>query len=129
MKRGKKPIHFNRKLPRVQLLKSLKTTDGNEVTLKNFNYEYVLISGTTREKITLDLGHNLFMKCTLRKVIGEEILYAIDNFEKLNSNKIFMNKIETFISEYDEYMKEEKERQRLERKRAPKDEFNEALYI
>lgn len=129
MKRGKKTIHFNRKLPRVQLLKKLRTTDGMEVVLKNLNYEYVLIAGTTSEKVTLDLGHNIFMKCTLSKVIGDEILYAIDNFEELNSNEIFMKKIQSYISEYDEYIKAEKERQRLERKRAPKDEFNEALYI
>ncbi len=129
MKRGKKSIQFNRKLPRIQMLKNIKTTDGKEVILKNFNYEYVLISGTLSKNLIFDLGNNLFMECTLSKAIGEDILYSIDNFKELNSNKAFMEKIQTYILEYDEYIKAEKEKQRLERKRAPKDEFNEALYI
>lgn len=123
-KRRGRVINFNRKLPRMKLHKVL-----DKVTLKNYNYEYVLLQGSLEESLALDLGDGIIMNCTLRKIVNGKGLYYIENYEELIENKAFMKKIESFISEFEDYAIEEKKRQGLERKRAPRDEFDENLYL
>lgn len=128
-RRSSKATNFNRRLPRIKLNKEVKTITGEKVIIKNFNYEYILIKGTVDDFIVLNLGDNISLNCSLNKVVDSQGLYFIDNYKDLLNNKVFMNKLNIFMGEYEEYLIDEKEKEELMKKMPPKDEFDENMYL
>ncbi|MDO5516232.1 MAG: glycosyltransferase [Clostridium sp.] len=62
---------FNRKLPRIELHKKLRSIEAGKVEILNFNYEYVLIKlyrKTNRiSQLSIPVGRDIILKCELGK--------------------------------------------------------------
>ncbi|SFU83986.1 hypothetical protein SAMN04487886_12113 [Clostridium sp. DSM 8431] len=129
VKRNSKVIYLNRKLPRIELHKKVKTMSGEEVIIKNFNYEYILVSGSIKDSLVIDLGDGIVFNCSLKKVINSQGLYFINNYKEFLQNKKMMDKLKIFMGEYKDYSIAEKEKEDLEKKMPPKDEFDENAYL
>lgn len=69
--RNKHDDTFNRKLPRIELHKKLRSIEAGKVELINFNYEYALIKiyrETNRiSQLTIPIDRDIVLKCELGK--------------------------------------------------------------
>ena len=72
-----------RKLPRIPLDASLKTDSGETVHVSNYNYQYMMITGTVPgPAFDLYMGNTvLHLKKTPSSVGGKDTLFEIENWE------------------------------------------------
>ncbi len=72
-----------RKLPRIPLDASLKTDSGETVHVSNYNYQYMMITGTVPgPAFDLYMGNTvLHLKKTPASVGGKDTLFEIENWE------------------------------------------------
>ena len=72
-----------RKLPRILLDASLKTDSGETVHVSNYNYQYMMITGTVPgPAFDLYIGNTvLHLKKTPSSVGGKDTLFEIENWE------------------------------------------------
>lgn len=71
MKRKVKSDTFNRKLPRIELHKKLRSIEAGKVEILNFNYEYALIKLFRKTNkvsyLSIPVGKDIILKCELGK--------------------------------------------------------------
>ncbi|WP_294372942.1 glycosyltransferase [uncultured Clostridium sp.] len=92
LERSKSITAFNRKLPRIILNKTLNTHEYGDITIINFNYEYMLIKiNKAMDNIKIKISENIELKC--RKTNSshdnkdDSILYKISNFKDIAENE------------------------------------------
>lgn len=75
-----------RKLPRIQLDASLKTDSGETVHVSNYNYQYMMITGTVPgPAFDVYIGTTaLHLNKTPASVGGKDTLFEIENWETLS---------------------------------------------
>ena len=115
IKGGRDTIMNNkRKLARITLYKSLNTTEGKEVMLYNFNYEYMLIGFEKNEKIDKDIevvfregltvkGTREYEKLSFPDADRVVILYQVTNTYDILSEKELKNMLVQWADEYKQY--------------------------
>lgn len=99
-KRNSRSDTFNRKLPRIDLHKKLRSLEAGKIEILNFNYEYALIKLYRKtnkvSQLSIPIGNDLVLKCRLGKnkenennCINEENQKYIPKHERVNkySNK------------------------------------------
>ena len=92
IKRTKKRMISNRKLPRIPLKLNVNTTVGNIVEIVNFNYEYVLFKGRLDDKnINIELRDDLVLKCLKcdEYMVEGNTLYKIDDWKNISNDEGF----------------------------------------
>lgn len=77
-----------RKLPRIPLDASLKTDSGETVHVSNYNYQYMLLSGTVPgPAFDVYMGNTvLHLKKTPSSVGGKDTLFEIENWENISDS-------------------------------------------
>lgn len=77
-----------RKLPRILLDASLKTDSGETVHVSNYNYQYMMITGTVPgPAFDLYMGNTvLHLKKTPSSVGGKDTLFEIENWENISDS-------------------------------------------
>lgn len=145
-KRGKKPMTFGRKLPRVSLSKEIQGIDEqgkpHKIILLNFNYRYVLIKDreyknlarllfyVNDEKVELKLkSENSEDPSTESKRPIKGILYTIENYESLVRNQGFKEELFNWVKENKRLENEKKEKQVSVKKEAEKEDFDEMAML
>ncbi len=145
-KRGKKPMTFGRKLPRVSLSKEIQGIDQqgkpHKIILLNFNYRYVLIKDleyknldrllfyVNDEKVELKLkSENSEDPSTESKRPIKGILYTIENYESLVRNQGFKEELFNWVKENKRLEKEKREKQVSMKKEAEKEDFDEMAML
>lgn len=99
MRRQKRKEDFSRKLPRVKMKRQMKTSEGDNVTLLSFNYEFIAVkhkktmrnpqkfSVPINERITIKLLHikelSYYKLSESEKVTQVVSLYRIMNLEEI----------------------------------------------
>ncbi|MGI6176694.1 MAG: glycosyltransferase family 2 protein [Christensenellales bacterium] len=92
-----KPVHSNRKLPRIPMRAALPTADGGQVEIINYNYEYILLNSTPLlgESLTILWEDGLELHC---ERIGEQqqgasVLYRVQNWQELAAMPSFREQV------------------------------------
>ena len=147
LKRGKKSVLFNRKLPRIVLNKKLKSEECGIITLCNFNYEYAVIKTDIKyrnvKEITVHVNDKIDFKCMLDKPIDYEKsfkgkkrliedssqLYKIQQYDSLAKNETFKSGLLNWITEYKNEISIKKQQQLQQRKSKSLYEFDEMSYL
>lgn len=83
------PVSYaNRKLARVDIYDSVKTSDSRDIKIINFNYKYIAFEGNiTDSKLDITLSNGLELKCSRDKNVRDNIqLYIVDNMDEIYSN-------------------------------------------
>ena len=77
-----------RKLPRIPLDASLKTDSGETVHVSNYNYQYMLLTGTVPgPAFDVYMGNTvLHLKKTPSSVGGKDTLFEIENWENISDS-------------------------------------------
>lgn len=77
-----------RKLPRIPLDASLKTDSGESVHVSNYNYQYMLLTGTVPgPAFDVYMGNTvLHLKKTPSSVGGKDTLFEIENWENISDS-------------------------------------------
>ena len=77
-----------RKLPRIPLDASLKTDSGETVHVSNYNYQYMLLTGTVPgPAFDVYMGNTvLHLKKTPSSVGGQDTLFEIENWENISDS-------------------------------------------
>ena len=77
-----------RKLPRIPLDASLKTDSGETVHVSNYNYRYMLLTGTVPgPAFDVYMGNTvLHLKKTPSSVGGKDTLFEIENWENISDS-------------------------------------------
>lgn len=77
-----------RKLPRISLDASLKTDSGETVHVSNYNYQYMLLTGTVPgPAFDVYMGNTvLHLKKTPSSVGGKDTLFEIENWENISDS-------------------------------------------
>lgn len=81
IKRNKSLVKSNRKLPRINLnMKVRELNTGEYIEVINYNYEYILIKNSDKEKdeLLVNLDEHLNLKCKISKKNKKEVLYKIE---------------------------------------------------
>lgn len=147
LKRQKKPLTLNRKLPRINLNKRVEVEDFGSITMVNFNYEYLLVKNKknmlNREKIKIHLSHGIILNGTLKKGSartqrngekekGEEelLLYKIDNYKQIAENTKLLELLNLWIKQYESAEIAAIERDKRSKGRGiAEDEFDEMKHL
>lgn len=88
IRRNKRNIDSKRRLPRIEINKTVKDLNTNEdIEIINYNYEYILIKNTEKEKkellinlkevLNYERDNNIIVKCKILKKNKDRILYKI----------------------------------------------------
>lgn len=128
--RNKKLFLFKRKLPRVDLDKTIASKECGDVKLKSFNYEYMALEGISesilKDQITLRIKENREIIGVLEKVQDKNIyLYKIKNYKEIADDKEIRNILNDWIREYNESLSESS----VVRREESFDEFNEMQFL
>lgn len=134
LKRGKKTVLFNRKLPRIYLHKKIRINGYKDALILNFNYQYIVIKfdmvSKNPDSVKIRISDDLVLECEKSKndYHGDENSkgFEISMFEVKNYMSIFMNeeneealfkwlKMDNFVPE--------------ENKKEDDSEFNEMNYL
>lgn len=106
--RMKKSFSSNRHLPRIKLDIKLKTEEKDDVIVKNFNYEYILLETNKNLEtlnILIDEKSSLKLKCRQvdfkEKGNGNTYLYYVENFKSLVYNKEFLSILHYWMFKYE----------------------------
>ncbi|WP_244833814.1 glycosyltransferase [Clostridium sp. BJN0001] len=99
LKRGKKTILFNRKLPRISMYKKISINGYNDAVILNFNYQYIVLKFDMLSKnsdyLEIKISDELVLQCekSMIKYNGEENEkdFLIYIFEVKNYKSIFIN--------------------------------------
>lgn len=93
-KRNNPHIISNRKLPRVNLGVKVNQVNKEAVEVINFNYQYLLVKNTGREKeeLLLDLGDGMILNCRAHKENNNSILYYIENWKEISLKNNLIDK-------------------------------------
>lgn len=146
--RMKRPAGYNRKLARVDVSQTVDTEESGPVTIRDFNYSYMVITAPhqlkNHRKLTLDLTRNLKIHATFQKQFivtrskknGTKdsdpflFLYQIDNVQELAESSEFKNLLSIWIkmARTDQVNAFREERKRAKRTRFA-DEFYEQNYL
>ena len=87
-RRVNKKNYSSRKLARIDVNRSYKTTDGPDVKIIDFNFENIWIdSGETRKRFNLILQEGIILECEKKK----HQLYSVKNIDSLIMNEAFNN--------------------------------------
>ena len=87
-RRVNKKQYSSRKLARIDVNRSYKTTDGPDVKIIDFNFENIWIdSGETRKRFNLILQEGIILECEKKK----HQLYSVKNIDSLIMNEAFNN--------------------------------------
>lgn len=147
LNRNKKLHLFTRKLPRIILKKKLESIECEQVTMSNFNYEYIAIQTKyiyrdTRE-ITIPLSEDIVLHCVLEKALDYDSrkykkkkfsipklsiqLYKVTNYRELIANYNFKHILMQWIREAEQ---EDINKNNPKAKEIyASDEINEMLYL
>ena len=81
-------VRSQRKLPRIPLDASLKTDSGETVHVSNYNYQYMLLTGTVPgPAFDVYMGNTvLHLKKTPSSVGGKDTLFEIENWENISDS-------------------------------------------
>lgn len=147
LKRGKKSVLFNRKLPRILLNKKLKSKECGMITLCNFNYEFAIIKTDIKyiavKEITVHMNDGIDLKCTLEKSVDyvksfkgkrqliedSSQLYRIEQYDTIAQNESFKRQLLNWISEYKDEISIKKQQKLEQRKSKSFDELDEISYL
>lgn len=123
-RRFAKNTSFNRKLARIRIHETFFDDTLTNVELRDFNYEYMLVHGTDRPKIELDLEGGLVLKGEFSREQGSfGSLYKVTNAQELRDLPQFQAKITAWIA------KEKKAEIQRKKRGGLEDEFNENEYL
>jgi cellulose synthase (UDP-forming) len=128
--RNKKLFLFKRKLPRVDLDKTIASKECGDVKIKSFNYEYMALEGISesilKDQITLKIKGSRELVGILEKVQDKNIyLYKIKNYKEIADDKEIKNILNDWIREYNESLSESS----VIRREESFDEFNEMQFL
>lgn len=145
LKRGKKQVLYNRKLPRIILNKKLESIECGTVIISNFNYEYAVIKTDIKHKmvkeINIPIVEGINLKCILEKsldytakgkkqIIKESSqLYRIEQYEDIVQNSFFQSELLSWISEYKNETNIKNQKRISEKNAMPADELDEMSYL
>jgi len=115
--RNKKSFMFSRKLPRIDLNKTLLSDELGEVKLVSFNYEYIVLKTNLHVKskptIKLYISKNIIINCMLEKTCDYSktqkvnlYLYKIENYKELQKNKELGELLTQWTYEYEKQKSE-----------------------
>ena len=131
-KRMEKERFSNRKLARFLLDETVKTSNNEEVTLKDFNYEYTRIDtrGKNPKTLTILLENNIKLKCKFVASAkeGGESLYVITNYKSLIKDKNFEEILIKWMVNFKKVTEEKKDIKK-QNKNIILDELDEMSYI
>ena len=76
-----------RKLPRIPLDASLKTDSGETVHVSNYNYQYMLLTGTVPgPAFDVYMGNTVLHLKKTSSVGGKDTLFEIENWENISDS-------------------------------------------
>lgn len=115
-KRTENVVYANRKLPRISIMKPIKTTDGKVVHVIDFNYKFITIKNNGEdsgdiniadknkgyeitEEMQLVLYKNLILNCKRDSSIRGGIqLYEVANCDEIVTDSVKRNLLEQWIT-------------------------------
>ena len=139
LKRGKKTVLFNRKLPRIELNKKLQSNECGIITISNFNYEYAVVKiadeYNTVKEVNVPLGDGVNLRLSLDKPVdygglkrvsgGTPQLYKIAEYDTISQNEQFREKVFNWMAECKNEMLIKRETELKNRKLKSANEVNE----
>lgn len=90
------PIISNRKLPRIPVDADAITSEGNNITVLNFNYEYLLVDGiSNKKKINIKFDDELVLSCLMisNNIDKNTTLYKVESWESIANNRDLMHRL------------------------------------
>ena len=105
-KRAPHDEFINRRQPRINLQKRIRTIRGDIVTIINFNFSFILVHNNNNyvvEELEIPIDETLRIKCRLVNNfnnVKENYLYRIDNLSEFVYTSQFMDTLNLWISEY-----------------------------
>lgn len=117
LNRNKKSFIFSRKLPRLDLDKTLLSDELGEVKLVSFNYEYIVLETNllteSEPTIKLHISKSKIINCILEKSLDYNktqkshlYLYKIENYAELQKDKELKELLIQWIDEYEKQKSE-----------------------